>query len=314
MANVAPITLIYALLFVCAIVLVVVYRALLKGNTNKMGYIVLMAIVIVNLGYFLLSCSKSIKMAVFANRLSYVGSVILLQGMYLIVNRFCNVKRNKIVNLIILTVSFLAMLLSLTGGSSIKWYYQNVDISIISNATHLVKNYGPLHILYSCYVFGMFIIMLVTVVSSIIKKRVISSINPAILLLLVTENIAVWYIEKILAIEIELLSFSYIATGGIFILLFKSENDHALLNNIDSNKTNRTDDEIVAIWKEQYKLTNREIDIIRYLIKNTARSEIAEKLCISENTVKKHTTHIYEKLDITSRNDLLHKLNEELIR
>ena len=144
-----------------------------------------------------------------------------------------------------------------------------------------------------------------------VKKRVISSVNPVILLMLVTENMMVWYIEKLLSVEMELLSISYITTGVIFILLFKSNNDYIKLNNTTNNT--KTTEQVIETWKEEYKLTNRELDIVKYLINNTPRSKIAEILFISEHTVKKHTTHIYEKLHITSRNDLLYKLNEDLM-
>ena len=312
MKSVALITLIYFVILLCSIALLGVYKALLKENVNKKGYIVILSIIVTNLGYFLLSFSKTLDLALFANRLSYIGSVTLLVVMYLIVNEFCNVQENKTMNYTIMIISLLALLLSLTGGTSIKLFYKSVSIITTNNVTHLIKTYGPTHMLYGCYVFMMFIIMFVTAIRAIIKKKVISSVNPVILLMLVTENMAVWYIEKLLSIEMELLSISYITTGIIFILLFKSNNDYIKLNNTTNNE-NKTTEQVIEIWKEEYKLTNRELDIVKYLINNTPRSKIAEILFISEHTVKKHTTHIYEKLHITSRNDLLHKLNEDLM-
>lgn len=311
--NIAPITLIYCVILLCSIALLGIYKALLKENVNKKGYIVILSIIVTNLGYFLLSFSKTLSLAIFANRLSYTGSVTLLVVMYLIVNEFCNVQKNKMMNYAIMIMSLLALLLSLTGGTSIKIFYESVSISRTNNVTHLIKTYGPMHMLYGYYVFMMFIIMLVTAVRAIIKKKVISSINPVILLMLVTENMVVWYIEKLLSMEMELLSISYVTTGIIYILLFKSNNDYIKLNNTTNNEI-KTADQVIEIWKEEYKLTNRELDIVKCLISNTPRSKIAEELFISEHTVKKHTTHIYEKLHITSRNDLLHKLNEDIMR
>lgn len=303
-------SLIYGVILVCSILLPVIYLILLKNNIDKKGLAVFISIIIINLGYFLLSSSKTLSLAIHANRLSYLGSVILLVSMYLIVNEFCNIKGRKFLDCFVIVVSVIALTLSLTGGSSIKLYYQSVDIIIENGATQLVKVYGPLHHIYGFYVFIMFIVMIATVIYSIIKKKVISSVNPIILLLLVTENMIVWYIEKLLSVEMELLAVSYITTGGIFILLFKNNDVYEKMNNI--NKEIKTVEEVIKIWKDKYNLTKRELDIVNCLIENKARSKIAEELFISEHTVKKHTTHIYEKLDITSRNDLLYKLNEEL--
>jgi DNA-binding NarL/FixJ family response regulator len=52
-------------------------------------------------------------------------------------------------------------------------------------------------------------------------------------------------------------------------------------------------------------LTAREIDLIRMIAKGLRNKEIADKLFISEGTVKVHLHHIYEKLGIDGRLALL---------
>ena len=56
------------------------------------------------------------------------------------------------------------------------------------------------------------------------------------------------------------------------------------------------------------ELTQREMDVLKLLLENKKRKEIAEELFVTENTVKKHTAHIYEKLEIADRSELLLKL------
>jgi DNA-binding NarL/FixJ family response regulator len=51
-------------------------------------------------------------------------------------------------------------------------------------------------------------------------------------------------------------------------------------------------------------LTPREIEIVRLVAAELSNKGIAEKLFISEGTVKTHLHNIYEKLRITSRRDL----------
>lgn len=56
---------------------------------------------------------------------------------------------------------------------------------------------------------------------------------------------------------------------------------------------------------ESYNLTKREIEVIEMLIDNLSSKTICDKLCISPNTLKKHTTNIYRKLNINSWRELM---------
>lgn len=51
-------------------------------------------------------------------------------------------------------------------------------------------------------------------------------------------------------------------------------------------------------------MTQREAEVARLAYNRLSNREIAEQLFISETTVKKHLSHIFEKLDITSREAL----------
>ena len=48
-------------------------------------------------------------------------------------------------------------------------------------------------------------------------------------------------------------------------------------------------------------LTNREIDVLLLLADRLTNKEIADRLSLSPNTVKKHTIHLYEKLGVKTR-------------
>ncbi len=52
-------------------------------------------------------------------------------------------------------------------------------------------------------------------------------------------------------------------------------------------------------------LTARECDIVHALAKGLKNKEIADKLCISETTVRHHFTQIFSKVHVTSRQQLL---------
>lgn len=57
------------------------------------------------------------------------------------------------------------------------------------------------------------------------------------------------------------------------------------------------------------ELSERERDIVQNILAGRSNKEIAEKLFISENTVKKHTSSIFKKLEVKSRYELICKMN-----
>lgn len=59
---------------------------------------------------------------------------------------------------------------------------------------------------------------------------------------------------------------------------------------------------------EQYYLTNRELEIIDYLLQRLYYKEICMKLFISQNTLKKHINNIYSKLEVSNRRELEKKM------
>lgn len=64
--------------------------------------------------------------------------------------------------------------------------------------------------------------------------------------------------------------------------------------------------EAVGAWS----LSPREIDLVRLVAKGLRNREIADRLCISEGTVKVHLHNIYEKLKVDNRVALLRYVSE----
>jgi DNA-binding CsgD family transcriptional regulator len=63
-------------------------------------------------------------------------------------------------------------------------------------------------------------------------------------------------------------------------------------------------DERCLVLGKKKGLTPREIEVMQLLCRGNSKSYIAEKLYVTENTVKGHTKHIYQKLDVHSKSEL----------
>lgn len=62
--------------------------------------------------------------------------------------------------------------------------------------------------------------------------------------------------------------------------------------------------------QEAYSLSSRETEVMELIARGNSMASIAERLVISENTVRTHAKHIYTKLDIHKRQELLDMLHE----
>ena len=60
-------------------------------------------------------------------------------------------------------------------------------------------------------------------------------------------------------------------------------------------------------------LTRREWEIAWLIYRGYSNREIAEEFCIAESTVKKHISHIYEKIQVSGRKEFREKVKNKKI-
>ena len=60
-------------------------------------------------------------------------------------------------------------------------------------------------------------------------------------------------------------------------------------------------DNLGNMEKKNSDFTVRELDVLNFLVNGDSNNTIAEKLCITNHTVKAHLTQIYKKLGVTNR-------------
>lgn len=56
---------------------------------------------------------------------------------------------------------------------------------------------------------------------------------------------------------------------------------------------------------DDYRLSTREIEVLKAIVRGESASEIAEQLFISQNTVRTHVNNIYRKLHLKSRSQII---------
>lgn len=62
-----------------------------------------------------------------------------------------------------------------------------------------------------------------------------------------------------------------------------------------------------AVQAEYIQLTEKEKEVLKYLVEGLSYKMIAEKVCLSFHTVHTHLRHIYEKLHVNSKGEAINK-------
>lgn len=290
---------------------------------NKLLFLMLYgSVLVINIGYTLLSISNGLEMALWANRIAYLGSVFLSPAMLLIILKVTSTNYKKALPLILLGIALPMYLIAASPGI-LDIYYKDVTFEIIEGSSSLIKVYGPLHPLYLFYLLGYFITMIVVIIRAAIRKSMESTTHSVILALAVFVNIGVWFIEQLTDIDFEMLSISYIISElfllCIHLIITENQRLQVMAKQLEtiqyfSDSTTQSSNILVQnidisqlemFTKGIEKLTATEHAIYDSYIARLTTKEIMSNLNITENTLKYHNKNIYSKLGVSSRKELL---------
>ena len=307
----------YAIMAIIATVLLIGYCALVR---KKEPWLLLLyiCVTIVNIGYFLISVSKTVEFAIFANDVAYFGSVFLSMSMLLTIVRLCGFEVKKKLVITLGAIGILMFLVIATSGI-LPWYYKEVELVFVDGAAKLKKVYGVLHPTYMLYLLGYFSAMVACIVQSIRKKMIASQRHASLLAAIVFGNIAVWLVEKFIPWNFEFLSVSYLFSEIILLGIYWMMQDYVRLDLIPQPvqeaprpapidiATMPIEEKILKVLsflKPGEMLAAREREILELVLQNKKRKEIADELCLSENTIKTYTRTLYGKVGVSSREEL----------
>ena len=319
-------TVVYMITTGIAFALLIGYTALAKKKENMFVFL-FVAVFIINLGYAFGSASTTLQEALLANKISYTGAVFLPLLMLIIIMDECRYNRNKIFIGVLMCISGLIFFLTMTPGYT-TWYYESAELIFINGGASLVKTYGPLHELYLYYLVLYFVAMIAAIIWAIIKRKSHTRKIPLTLLALVFCNILIWFIEQKVNFNFEFLSISYLITELWMLFLYNMmylyeetspyKNCNAVCRDSAEHETSKVEDfdreyipdiqEIIKIWPSVAQLTAREQEVFKEIISGKKRRDIADELCVSENTIKKHVSNIFAKLEVSSRADIMNVL------
>jgi len=313
----------YAVMAVVALILLVGYIFLVH---KKEPWLLLLyiCVAVINVGYFLLSVSRTVAFAIFANDLAYLGSVFLSMSMLLTIIKLCGFSIGRRL-VTVLSVLGGAMFAVIATSGFLPWYYREVSLIFIDGAAKLDKVYGVLHPLYLVYLTAYFSAMIACIVCSRKRKLLASRKHATLMAVIVFGNLIFWFVEKFIPWNFEFLSISYLFSETILLGLYWMMQDYVHRDLIPAPVqepprpapvdivTMPLEEKILRILSAlppDEMLAVREREILEGILQSKKRKEIAEDLGLSENTIKTYTRTLYAKLGVSSRGEL----NELLIK
>ena len=314
----------YAICLTAAVGLLIAYLLLVK--TKEFWLTMLhVCVAVVNLGYLLMSLANTVEFAVIGNDVAYLGSVFLSMCMLLTIVRLCGfeIKKAHVITCVSLGVVMFAIVVS---SPMLPLYYKSVDIEMIDGAAKLVKEYGVLHPVYLVYLLGYFAAMIGTIIHSVRKKKIGDTKLAGFIAAIVCINIVVWLFEKMIRWEYEFLSVTYIASEFLLLIVYWMLQDYIHKSDIPTYTPAEKEElavqitemtmeaklaKVLTFVKEDNPLSMREREILEMVIAGKKRREIAEKMHLSENTVKTYTRTLYGKLGISCREELYELLLQD---
>lgn len=307
----------YGITLALAIGLLIAYLAMVKNKEIWLTMLYI-CVTVVNLGYLLLSMANTVEFAIFGNDIAYLGSVFLSMCMLLTIVRLCGFEIKKAHIIVCVSIGAIMFAIIATSGF-LPWYYKSVSIEMIDGSTKLVKEYGALHPVYMVYLLGYFVAMIITIIHSVVKKKIGKPKLAGFIAGIVCSNLIVWLFEKLVDWEFEFLSVTYIISELMLLLVYWMMQDYIPIRDIpkpvfyEEKDTNIKEkmDKALSILREGESLSVRETEILEAVLENKKRKNIALEMHLSENTIKTYTRNLYNKLGVSSRDELFELISKK---
>ena len=301
----------YSIIFILSLCMPPLYFTSIRKKKDEPWLLVLfICIATVNLGYLLTSLSKTVEFALWANKIAYLGQVFVPMCMFMLISKLCGFTYKKWLMSVLIGLAVLMFAIVFTTGW-LDWYYVSATIEYENGGAYLVKEYGVLHPTNLIYVVAYFVAMLVNIGISLVKHKNTSQKMAAFMLVIVLGNIGMWIMEKIIRWNFELLAISYLMSVGAFYFVYSLLQDYIPIHAaqpsvivVDSLSRAEKIQAILSALPEGTTLSARQMDVLEGILDGKSRKVIASDLCLSENTVKMHTSALYRLLNVSSRDEI----------
>ena len=171
--------------------------------------------------YVLLALSRNVREALIIYKFLYIGGCFLPLTGLLLVFSICKIEPPKWARFIMLAFTTCIYMLVLSAGYS-PLFYKSVDIEYENGVAVLVKEYGPLHILFYVEIGVFLIITLIVLIYGWIKKPNVSRKNLMIAAFMQVFSIFAFFVGRLINKDIEWMALADLVDEIGFLVIMNS--------------------------------------------------------------------------------------------
>ncbi len=247
---------------ICTIISVLMLLGILSQirQHNTLHVLFFLLVCVADAGYLLIAMSTSLSEAMLAVKLSYAGAFLPI--FVILANaQFCMVRIPRpLVALLGAANVVLFIFVCSIGYSGI--YYQSAEILDYHGVTYVTKTYGPGHTFYLILLVVETFFSAALVAYALIKKKNVAYRTVLFLAIAFFVTVSVFFLERILKLEIELVPFSYMIIAGIYLTISYRD------------QTYKVSTGIVSVYEEQKNYVCISLDRSFKLMDYNANTEL----------------------------------------
>ena len=209
----------YDVLLFLSFMLTVVYAYIWRKRFDVRFTLIFTIIPMADVGYVFIAHSKTLGEALIGNNIVYFGGCFLPLFIMMSVFNLCDVKLPKIVNTLLILISFIVYSSTLTIGKN-PVFYTKADISTIYGGTVIVnKEYGFMHTVFYVMVILYFLAGIVVSVYTYIRKKTVSKRIVQLLFVPVTLSMLAFFLGRLVIEGLELVPIAYLIAQIVYLMI-----------------------------------------------------------------------------------------------
>ena len=162
----------YLILVILSLLLTLTYLLIYHKHFDIRVTLMFCMVPIINFGYLLVSKSTTLDAALIATKITHLGGCYLTLLILLTIIHFCNIKLNMWLKMLFFLMSSAMYLFIINDNSNL--FYTSVELQVTESGSYVIKEYGPMHILFFIVIGLYFSLSIAVIIYALIKKNQVS--------------------------------------------------------------------------------------------------------------------------------------------
>lgn len=209
----------YDVLLFLAFILTVLYAYFWRKRFDVRFTLIFTVIPIAEVGYVFIAHSKTLGEALIGNNIVYFGGCFLPLFIMMTVFNLCDIKVPKILNTLLIVISFIVYSSTLSIGNNRNFYKQSALGTSLGASVIVDKKYGFMHTVFYIMVISYFLVGLALSIYSYIKKKNVSKRIIRLLFIPETLSMIAFFGGRFVSIGVELVPAVYIIAQIVYLLI-----------------------------------------------------------------------------------------------